>query len=158
MRRIVEDECAIDHAHRGVQRAQGGRPLDVHVDVAGGDQLDPVGVATEFARSEDVDSQADVGGGNLVGDDLGATRVLRLLVLVAVREGQLDFGLRRADGEARQTPEPRVRRSLAVTSCAAVTTRGDPEDGYDEDRQHPMPGAHGHSLRVCVTALSRPQA
>ena len=69
-----------------VDGAQRGRALDVHVDVAGDDRLDPIGVGAELALPEELDRQADVRGRDLVGDDLRAAGHLRLRVLVAVRE------------------------------------------------------------------------
>ena len=110
---VVEHERAVDHADRRVQRAERRSALDVHVDVAGRDRRDPVGVTAELAGAEDLDRHADVGGGELVGDDLGAARVLRLGVLVAVGEGQLDRGLRRGrrrlDAGRRAPTQPRTR-------------------------------------------------
>ena len=59
------------------------------------DLMLPVGVTAELARPRDLGRHADIRGGELIGDHLGAALVLRLGVLVAMREGQFDRGLRR---------------------------------------------------------------
>ena len=90
---VVEDEGAVDRAHRLVHRAQGRRALDVHVDVAGDHRLDPVGIGAELAGAEDLDGESDLGGLDLFLDDVRAALDLGLALLVAVGEAQLDLGL-----------------------------------------------------------------
>ena len=110
----------------GVQRAQCGSTLDVHVDVASHDGRDPVGVATELAGAGDGDRRADVRRRDLVGDDLGAAGVLWLRILVAMRQGELDSGLRR--GRRRRSAPGSHRRGLGGRrrrAAGARTAAGD---------------------------------
>ena len=88
---VVEDEGAVDGAHRRVHRAQRRRALDVHVDVARDHRLDPVGVGAELAGRRRSRWSADVGRLDLVADDVGAAVDLRLAFLVAVGQAELDL-------------------------------------------------------------------
>ena len=83
---VVERVRRVQHADRLVDGAERGGALDVHVDVAGDDRADPVGVPAQLAGREDLDRHADVGLGDLVRDDLGSAAVLRLVLGVAVGE------------------------------------------------------------------------
>jgi hypothetical protein len=87
---VVEGVRRIQHLDRLVDRAERRRSLDVHVDVAGHDRCDAVGVLAELAVGEDLDRHAHVGLLDLVGDDLSTTCVLGLVRGVAVREPDRD--------------------------------------------------------------------
>ena len=98
---VVEDEGSVDRGHRLVHRAQRRRALDVHVDVAGDHRLDPIGIGAELAAAEDLDADADIGRLDLVADHVGAAVDLRLALVIAVGQGELElrggrgFGCRR---------------------------------------------------------------
>ena len=115
---VVEGVRRVEHGHRLVDRAQCGCALDVHVDVAGDDRGDPVGVRSELARGEDLDRHPDVGLLDLVCDDLRAAAVLRLVLGVAVGQLQSDV--------ARRTPRPRRLSSSppqAARNIGSATTQ-----------------------------------
>ena len=103
---VVEGVRRVQHRHRLVDRTQGRGALDVHVDVAGDHRRDPVGVRAELAGREDLDGEADVGVGDLVGDHLCAAAVLGLGLGVAV--GELERDVTAADSSP--PPPPRCRR------------------------------------------------
>ena len=107
---VVEHERSVDGAHGRVKVAQRRCSLDVHVDVAGHDRGDPIGVGTELAPTEDVDGQPDAGGLGCVLDDLGAAGRLWLRVRVAVGEPEGDRRLRGRGGAALADATDRRRR------------------------------------------------
>src|SRR5699024_3306396 len=64
--------------------------LDVHVDVAGCDGGDPLCIAAELTRRVDLDLDPHIGALDLLLDDGGAAGVLRLVLVVAGRECELE--------------------------------------------------------------------
>ena len=90
---VVEDEGSVDSAHRFVDRGEGGRPLDVDIDVTGDHRLDPIGIRTQLTGAEDLDVDSDIGRLDAVADDVGAAIDLWLSVLVAVSQGEIELRL-----------------------------------------------------------------